>query len=150
MQVIIKACLRLLPCPGQSLTHDPDTISNELYQDTNVALLCEDIVNGMIAANEFRGTGSPDAPRSISSELLSRNHQHSHDLHHHPLKVIVDIEKRDWDFKVQPGISPCFYLSSILLTSGRRPSKGSDEHLRQCTEIYPIWIHNVETACCGE
>ena len=150
MQAILKACLRLLPCSDQSLTHDPGTISNELYQNTNIALLCEDIVNGMIAANEFRGSGSSDHARSNSSELLSRNHQLSHDLHHHPLEVIVDIEKGDWDFKVQPGISSCFHLSRVLLTYGRRPSKGSDEHLRKCTEIYRIGIHNVETARCGE
>jgi hypothetical protein len=33
------------------------TISNELYQVTNLALLCEDTVNGVIAAIEFRGAG---------------------------------------------------------------------------------------------
>ncbi len=69
----------------------------------------------MIAANEFRGTGSPDAPRSISGELLSRDQQHSHDLYRPPLEVIVDIEKRDWDFKVQPGISTCFMYQEVYL-----------------------------------
>jgi hypothetical protein len=80
-----------------------DTISNELYQDTNVALLCEDIVNGMIAANEFRGTGSPDLSLPISSK--SQNGQRPLGIHHPPLEVTVDIEKRDWDFKIQAGRS---------------------------------------------
>ncbi len=70
-----------------------------------MALLCEDIVNGMIAANEFRGTGSADPYLSTSSELLSRNDKRSNSSHQLPLEVIVDIEKRDWDFKVQPGMS---------------------------------------------
>ena len=41
------------------------TITNELYQMTNLALLCEDIVNGMIAANEYRGTGDASLPGSV-------------------------------------------------------------------------------------
>jgi hypothetical protein len=89
----------------QLLICHSDTISNELYQDTNVALLCEDIVNGMIAANAFRGAGSPELSLPISSELLSRNDQRPLGLHHPPLKVTVDIEKRDWDFRIQPGRS---------------------------------------------
>jgi hypothetical protein len=89
-----------------SLTYDTDTISNELYQDTNVALLCEDIVNGMIAANEFHGTSSSDPSFSIASEFLTRNDQRPPSIHHAPLEIIVDIEQRDWDFKVQPGMSP--------------------------------------------
>jgi hypothetical protein len=96
----------ILHIPGRqrpSLTDHLDTISNELYQDTNVALLCEDIVNGMIAANEFRGPVSVDPSNSTSTELLSRSHR-PHNFHHPPLEVIVDIEKRDWDFNVQPGM----------------------------------------------
>ncbi|KAE9378835.1 hypothetical protein N431DRAFT_148177 [Stipitochalara longipes BDJ] len=83
--------------------HHQDTISNELYQDTNVALLCEDIVNGMIAANEFRNTSSNDPLLPNSADLLSRNDQRPHRLRHSEIDVIIDIEKRDWDFKVQAG-----------------------------------------------
>jgi hypothetical protein len=57
----------------------------------------------MIAANEFRGPVSVDPSHSTSTELLSRS-QRPHNLYHSPLEVIVDIEKRDWDFKVQPGM----------------------------------------------
>ncbi|PMD36870.1 hypothetical protein L207DRAFT_90676 [Hyaloscypha variabilis F] len=80
-----------------------DTISNELYQDTNVALLCEDIVNGMIAANEFRNTSSNDPLLPNSGELISRHDQRAHRLRHSEIEVIIDIEKRDWDFRVQAG-----------------------------------------------
>jgi hypothetical protein len=81
-----------------------------LYQDINVALLCEDIVNGMIAANEFRGTGSSDPSLSIASEFLTRNEQRPPGINHAPLEIIVDIEQRDWDFKVQAGMSPSIYF----------------------------------------
>ena len=91
--------------PVHPLTYYADTISNELYQDTNVALLCEDIVNGMIAANEFRNTSSNDPLLPNSGELLSRHDQRAHRLRHSEIEVIIDIEKRDWEFRVQAGTS---------------------------------------------
>jgi hypothetical protein len=79
------------------------TISNELYQVTNLALLCEDIINGMIAANEFRNSAGSDPylPLHSASSLETSLQPHEG----HPLvEIIVDIERRDWLFNVQPGM----------------------------------------------
>lgn len=66
---------------------------------TNLALLCEDIVNGMMAANEFRGsTGSFPA---VSGDMRSEDTHSSPSST--PLEVIVDIEQRNWDYKIQAG-----------------------------------------------
>jgi hypothetical protein len=133
------------------LTNHPDTISNELYQDTNIALLCEDIVNGMIAANEFRGTGANDPALPMSSELLSRIKAQPRGAHHKPLEVIVEIEKRDWEFKIQPGkTNISLLICQGLLTGCRRPAQSGDEHLWKCTKVYRIRIHYVTTWCQGD
>jgi hypothetical protein len=79
------------------------TIANELYQVTNVALLCEDIVNGMIAANEYRGTSTGSSSLPVSNEILSPYQPQAHHGHRTPLPIIIDIENRDWEFKVQAG-----------------------------------------------
>ncbi|KAK0100382.1 hypothetical protein ONS96_007662 [Cadophora gregata f. sp. sojae] len=77
------------------------TISNELYQMTNLALLCEDIVNGMIAAKEYRGTGDASLPGSNGTTS-----QFGRSVAAGPqkqLEIILDIEHRDWEYNVQPG-----------------------------------------------
>jgi signal transduction histidine kinase len=67
-------------------------ISNELYQVANLALLCEDLLNGMIAGNEYQApvTGTVNLP-SHQTEIRSR------------LAIILDVESRDWDFTIQAG-----------------------------------------------
>ncbi len=85
-----------------SIEHQPGTIPNELYQETNLALLCEDIVNGMIAANEFRGAGSGDVAIPAMNEN-SRKIPESLDPHS-PIEIILDIESREWEYKIQPGM----------------------------------------------
>jgi hypothetical protein len=76
-----------------------DSISNELYQTTNLALLCEDVVNGMIMAGEFRGAASTEISNDVSNDLgTSQNPPLS------AVEIILDIEHQDWDFRVQAGI----------------------------------------------
>ncbi|PVH82219.1 hypothetical protein DL98DRAFT_653296 [Cadophora sp. DSE1049] len=77
------------------------TISNELYQMTNLALLCEDIVNGMIAANEYRGTGDASLPGSNGTTSQLRRPVNPDQQKR--LEIILDIEHRDWEYNVQPG-----------------------------------------------
>lgn len=73
-------------------------VSNELYQVTNLALLCEDVVEGMVAANGFRGSslGDSSIPGSGRANLIDVQQEA-------PLEVVIDFEKRDWDFRVEAG-----------------------------------------------
>ncbi|KAF7901974.1 uncharacterized protein EAF01_007272 [Botrytis porri] len=78
------------------------SFSSELHQVTNVALLCEDTINGMIAANHFRSAapmynlalsnGSPKKKAGLSSDVTAA-----------PLQIILDFEMRDWTYKVHAG-----------------------------------------------
>ncbi|KAF8854647.1 hypothetical protein BDZ45DRAFT_656420 [Acephala macrosclerotiorum] len=76
-------------------------IINELIQVTNLALLCEDICNGMIAASEFRGTDDPTS--AISREFRSAAEAHAPRGRRAALDIILDIERRDWYYNIQAG-----------------------------------------------
>ena len=111
-----------------------------------MALLCEDIVNGMIAAKEFRNTSSSDPALPNTSELLSRNDQRTVRPRHPEIEVIIDIANRDWDFKVQAGTFSILFLQLLSCsTLPRGTSTSRDEHIWQCAEIYPIRVHNAAT-----
>lgn len=76
-----------------------DSINNELYQTTNLALLCEDLVNGMIVAGDFRGNPAPtDNPDVFSHDLTNCKAAALPTV-----EIILDIEHQDWEFKVQAG-----------------------------------------------
>lgn len=80
------------------------SISNELYQVTNLALLCEDLINGMMAAGEFRGAGSADPSIPVFNDFTLRDARRaSHRLAPNAVEIIMDIEEYDWVFKVQAG-----------------------------------------------
>lgn len=70
------------------------SLSNELYQTSNVALLCEEIVYGMMAANEFQGITGSSSPRKQDA------HTHLQDSH---VQIILDFEHRDWNYRIQSG-----------------------------------------------
>ncbi|KAL2074846.1 hypothetical protein VTL71DRAFT_8625 [Oculimacula yallundae] len=76
------------------------TIANELYQMTNLALLCEDIVNGMIAANEYRGPAKSPLPMSSATPQVGLKDSKDQPKR---LEVVLDIEDRKWEYNVQPG-----------------------------------------------
>lgn len=101
------------------------TITNELYQMTNLALLCEDIVNGMIAANEYRGTGDASLP---GSGVTTQPGQPGNADHHKRLEIILDIEHRDWQYNVQPGVYQYF--------PGLGPANGSGALRRVVMNIF--------------
>jgi hypothetical protein len=79
------------------------TISDELFRVTSLALLCEDVVNGMIAANEYGATAQGQVPSMPSDGMFPSSHPQSQPPQREPLDIIVDIEHRDWDFRVQAG-----------------------------------------------
>lgn len=75
-------------------------ISNELYRTCDIALLCEETVNGLIAATEYqkvagaaRQPNTKDAPNGTSDSAPPQDF----------VQVILDFESIDWNFKVQPG-----------------------------------------------
>lgn len=74
-------------------------ISNELDNVSNVALLCEDIVCGVMAARNF-GVGDSSGRREseISQPTTAVTPPPSE-----PVTIILDFENRDWNFLVQPG-----------------------------------------------
>ncbi|KAH7417618.1 M3EW, histidine kinase-group I protein [Cadophora sp. MPI-SDFR-AT-0126] len=117
------------------------TISNELYQITNLALLCEDIVNGMIAANEYRGTGDPWLPGSngTTSDLgLPANADRQKKL-----EIVLDIEHRDWEYNVQPGA-----LRRVVMNVFGNAQKYTDAgHILVQLRMLKVPNSKAETAC---
>ncbi|QSZ34751.1 hypothetical protein DSL72_007609 [Monilinia vaccinii-corymbosi] len=97
------------------------SFSSELHRVTNVALLCEDTINGMIAANHFRSVastysfalsnGSPSKKDGISSSGATA-----------PLQIILDFEMRDWNYKVHAGA-----IQRILMNVFGNSQKYTDE-----------------------
>jgi signal transduction histidine kinase len=84
------------------------SLSNELYQCSDVALLCEEIVYGMMAAKEFTGvmeSSSAHRPGSYHSG-------HSHDSRVH---IILDFEHRNWKYRIQSGEFFAFMLFETTL-----------------------------------
>jgi len=80
-------------------------LSNELFQVTNLALLCEDIVSGMIAANEYRETTQGQLPSTPTGGVFSPSHTEIPNAKRSPLDIVLDIEHRNWDFRIQAGNS---------------------------------------------
>jgi signal transduction histidine kinase/CheY-like chemotaxis protein len=74
-------------------------LSNELDNISNVALICEDIVNGIMAAREFSSLADST---SLARHGFSQPHD-PHPPHESSVEIILDFEKRDWNFKIQPG-----------------------------------------------
>ncbi|KAL3419195.1 sensor histidine kinase response [Phlyctema vagabunda] len=73
-------------------------ISNELYQVTNLALLCEDVVNGMLAAKEYRGSDEGMQLHSYSQAVYMPPSPNKSFV-----AIVIDIERRVWDYKLQAG-----------------------------------------------
>lgn len=68
---------------------------------TDLALLFEQIISGMIAANEYRGPATNSTP--ASERMLDPYQPQSYLEKRNPLAIIIDIESRRWEFKVQAG-----------------------------------------------
>jgi hypothetical protein len=69
----------------------------------------------MIAANEFRNNAGSDPylplPRVSSGEAILQPHEG-----HPSIEIIVDIERRDWVFNIQPGM-PSYSISAVQSSS---------------------------------
>ncbi|KAG4027518.1 hypothetical protein MFRU_029g00420 [Monilinia fructicola] len=78
------------------------SFSSELHQVTNIALLCEDTINGMIAANHFRSV-APTYNLALSNGSSNKKGDKSSSGTTAPLQIILDFEMRDWTYKVHAG-----------------------------------------------
>ncbi|KAB8297341.1 hypothetical protein EYC80_002688 [Monilinia laxa] len=78
------------------------SFSSELHQVTNIALLCEDTINGMIAANHFRSV-APTYNLALSNGSSNNRGDKSSSGTTAPLQIILDFEMRDWTYKVHAG-----------------------------------------------
>ncbi|CAG8982727.1 hypothetical protein HYALB_00001008 [Hymenoscyphus albidus] len=74
---------------------------NGLVQKINLALLCEQTVNGMIAANEYRSPAKDST--AVSDHILDPYQPQTHLGRRNPLAIILDIESRKWYFKIHAG-----------------------------------------------
>jgi hypothetical protein len=72
------------------------SFSSELHQVANVALLCEDTINGMISANHFSKT-------SVDASLGLFNGGNLSKINKTPLHIILDFDDCDWIYKIHAG-----------------------------------------------
>ena len=72
------------------------SFSNELDLTANVALLCERVVDGLVATRGYTGVGNQDTTADPDSP-------HDAAPYAHPVEIILDFEDRDWMFKIIPG-----------------------------------------------
>jgi signal transduction histidine kinase/CheY-like chemotaxis protein len=67
--------------------------STELSQVSNVALLCEEVIHGMLAANEYLTMADSTLLPKAQTSLTDESQVH----------VILDFEHRDWNYRIQTG-----------------------------------------------
>lgn len=90
------------------------TTSNELFQKTNLALLCEDVLNGMIAANEYHAPSQDETSSIPPKDIASLIHAQIQQPNRAPLDIIIDIENRAWEFWIQGGTNYSNYDLSCI------------------------------------
>lgn len=52
------------------------------------------------------------------------------------IKVVLDVQHRDWSFVSQPGQYPHLSRNKLIPTAHRGAPSDCNEHLWQCTEVY--------------
>ena len=74
------------------------SLPNELFSVTNIAVLCEEVVDGMVVAKNFDHISNPGG---FSTGYRSPS-QAAKGLEK-PVDVVLDFENQDWRFLTQPG-----------------------------------------------
>ncbi len=74
------------------------SLQNELYSVTNLAVLCEEVVEGMMVAKSF-----DDISSSVNSTTSPQHVSQPAKAVKQPVEVVLDFEKHDWLFLTQPG-----------------------------------------------
>ncbi|KAF7877649.1 hypothetical protein EAF04_001320 [Stromatinia cepivora] len=115
------------------------SFSSELHQVTNIALLCEDTINGMIAANHFR-SAAPMYNLALSNGSPNNKKKISPNGNTAPLQIVLDFEMRDWTYKVHAGAIQRI-LMNIFGNSQKYTDKGYIQvqlQLRQQTTVTDV------------
>lgn len=100
----------------------------------------------MVAAHSFRGSSLEDAPLSSLSEVHSPGTRRTHHQHNPGLEIILDIESRDWDFKVEAGMVFHLLERYFFADVSRGHPKNNHEPTWQRTEVYHFWIYHDSTS----
>ena len=74
------------------------SLQNELYSVTNLAVLCEEVVEGMVVAKSF-----DDISSSVDPTTRLRHVSQPANAIKQPVEIVLDFEKHDWHFLTQPG-----------------------------------------------
>ena len=83
---------------SRSASRDGGLLPNELHSVTNIAILCEEVIDGMIVAKTF-----DDISSSRKSGTGPKNVTQAIKASEKPVEVVLDFEKQDWQFLTQPG-----------------------------------------------
>lgn len=74
------------------------SLPNELHSVTNIATLCEEVVDGMIVAKNFvdisNSYGSTTGPQLVSQAVKDSKER---------VEIVLDFKTQDWHFHTQPG-----------------------------------------------
>ena len=92
----------------KSNKHEGGSLPSELYSFTNIALLCEEIVDGQIAANCFDDISKTTSDKKVmshksTSQIPLRIPDAESTPGEHLVRIILDFEQQDWRFTTQPG-----------------------------------------------
>lgn len=90
---------------------------NELHSVTNIAVLCEEVVDGMIVAKSFDDISS-SGDSTAGSRSVSQATKASEKL----VEVVLDFDKQNWQFFTQPGA-----LRRIVMNIFGNAQKYTDE-----------------------
>ena len=74
-----------------------------------MAVLCEEVVDGMIAANRFNDSNGERGNIFATTEATAAGPPMKD-----PVKVVLDLQHRDWRFVIQPGLCPTFSKIELL------------------------------------
>ena len=95
------------------LTISIEAPTSQLYQVTNLALLCETAIEGLIAANPFQANSLDDGTMSSFSEASPVERRDKERLRGKP-EIVLDLEDREWNYKVEAG-TYSFHLVDMRL-----------------------------------
>lgn len=87
---------------GRTYSNLTGRILNELHSATNVAVLCEDVVDVMVAASAY---ATISKPTDLFQGNVNSSTRPARGKKSRAVELVLDLENRDWNFLTQPGKS---------------------------------------------